>query len=1049
MSSPHVPLWCKSHYSFLEGASSPQELVEEARALGHSAIALTDRDGVYGIVRAHVAAKEAGIRLIVGSEVTLDDESTIVLLARNIQGYQRLCRLISRGRLRSPKGSSRVSLEEVATHAQGLIALWGGSQSRLVRPDLPSSKVHTLKEAFGERLYAMVARHRRAEETREEAQLRSYAARFGLPLVAATEVLYHRPERRDLQDVMTCIRARCTLAEAGARTRPNAEFGLRSAVDFEALFADNLAWVEQTAAIAEACSFSLDDLRYVYPAEGSPSGLTPDEWLRELTYQGARRRYPQGIPPAVETQLEKELALIQELDYGGYFLTMRELVDFCERNEILCQGRGSAANSALCYCLGITAVDPAQMDLLFERFLSRERAEPPDIDLDIAHHRREEVIQYMYERFGRDRAAMVANVIRYRGRSAFRDVASAFGVPLTTIDRVSKLLSHGRSLREDALSDGGMSLEHPSTQHILRLSRELIDAPRHLSIHPGGFIIGQGPVHELVPIENATMEQRTVIQWDKYDVEELGLFKIDLLGLGALTHLDDAFGMVRASYGHDWCMARIPRHDEKTWAMLERAETVGVFQIESRAQMAMLPRLRPRDFYDLVIQISIVRPGPITGGMVHPYLRRRNQEEPVTWPHPTLRSVLQRTLGVPLFQEQVMKLAIVAADYTPGEADQLRRDMGAWRQNGRIEAHRDRLIERMSQKGIALEFAERVFNQIRGFGEYGFPESHAASFALIAWASSWMRAHYMEAFTAALLNAQPMGFYSASTILNDARHQGVEIRPIDARASAWFSTLEPSSERCDSPPMVSPPTRVKSAIRLGFHQVKGLRRGDIEALLRARAEAPFASLEDLLVRSDLREDAALKLAKAGAFEALIPNRRDAIWALRRYKRSTPLPLFEGLDEDARNDAPSEAFAELSDADRLRWDYEETGASADAHILEPLRPALQSAGFPDAAKVQTLRDGARVRYAGVVICRQRPQTASGVTFMTLEDETGIVNVVIWRDTWEKNATFLKTHSLIAVSGRLQVQGRVVHLVGERFWAPELGIQTPKIRSYDFR
>ena len=707
--------------------------------------------------------------------------STLVLLAANRTGYANLCRLITAGRLRRPKGESRVTWPEVCERAEGLIALWGGQRSLLVRDAAPRTVAGPLREAFGDRLYALAARHRRAEEVRREACLRRHAGRAGLPLVAATEVLYHTPARRDLQDVLTCIRHGVTLATAGRLIGPNAEHDLKSPQRMAQLFADEPVLVERTREVASRCTFNLSEIRYRYPAERLPDGKTSSAWLRELTLRGARERFGgnDGVPPAIREQIDRELALIDELDYGGYFLTMWEIVRFCRQEGILCQGRGSAANSVVCYCLGITAVDPTRVELLFERFLSRERHEPPDIDLDIMHARREEVIQHVYRQYGRDRAAMVANVVRYRGRSAVREVGKALGLSETAIDRLARLLSHYGPLDAAGLTHAGLDPDSPIHGHLFRLCEQIQDCPRHLSIHPGGFLLGHEPVHDLVPIENATMPDRTVIQWDKDDLEDLGLFKVDLLGLGALTQLDLGFRLLDRHYGRALSLDRIPPDDPRTYDRICRADTVGVFQIESRAQMAMLPRLRPRKYYDLVIEVSIVRPGPISGGMVHPYLRRRNGEEKVVYPHPCLEPVLKKTLGVPLFQEQVMKLAMVAADYTPGEADQLRRDMAAWRRSGRIERHRDRLVSRMLAKGIAREFAERVFDQIRGFGEYGFPESHAASFALIAYATSWLRCHYPDVFTCSLLNAQPMGFYTPATIVDDAIRHGVEVRPVD------------------------------------------------------------------------------------------------------------------------------------------------------------------------------------------------------------------------------------------------------------------------------
>lgn len=1041
-SKTYVPLWTKSHYSFLEGASSPEEYIDACHAHGITSVVLSDRDGVYGIVRAHQRAKALGIRLIVGSEITLEDQSTIVLLAQNLHGYRNLCRLISHGRLRSPKGSSSVSWESLYEHAEGLTALWGGDRSALVRPHIRDTRISSLKEAFDGRLHAMVTRHFLDSDPANEHQTRRLAARFELPLVAATEVLYHTPTRRDLQDVMTCIRHCCTLRTADGRTRPNHSYSLLSPAEFQARFQDAPELIEATRAVADSCDFSLDALRYVYPAEGGPDGSTPDEWLRRLTFEGAERRYPEGIPDNVRAQLNKELQLIEELDYGGYFLTMRELIEFCESRGILCQGRGSAANSAVCYCLGITAVDPVRMDLLFERFLSRERQEPPDIDLDIAHQRREEVIQHMYTRYGRERAAMVANMIRYRPRSTVRDVGKVFEIADDAIDRLSKVLSHGGEITAQQFEDAGLCMQTPTHQHFLRISNELLDAPRHLSIHPGGFIIGKDPIAHLVPIENATMEDRTVIQWDKYDVEAMGLFKLDLLGLGALTHVDASLKLIAKHHDEKYTMATIPSHCVSTFEMISRADTIGLFQIESRAQMSMLPRLRPREFYDLVVQISLVRPGPITGGMVHPYLKRRAGEEAITYPHPSLKPVLERTLGIPIFQEQVMKLAVIAADYTPGEADQLRRDMGAWRSHGRLERHRSRFIGRMVSKGIELQFAERVFGQIQGFGEYGFPESHAASFALIAWATAWIRHHYLDAFVCALLNAQPMGFYSASTLIQDARRSGLTILPIDIRYSDWENTLEPPSSKAEGAQDVAG----LCAVRLGFRQIQGFRGEDAQHILNARQHALFSSLRDVLARVHISEASLLRLAKAGVFDGIDVSRRDAIWAIRHSKRQETLPLFP--EEKKENDAPSQGFSPLSAVEQVHWDHQHMHLSTQGHLLEPLRARLEHMGLPTAHEVSQKSDGHYVRYAGLIIVRQRPSTAAGVVFLTMEDETGFVNIVIWERVWEEFAMMIRTHAFLTVHGRVQRQHDVLHVIAKRFERPRVDVTLPASRSHDF-
>jgi error-prone DNA polymerase len=1023
----YVPLWLKTTFSFLEGASDPAEFVEETRRLGLPALAVTDRDGVAGVVRAHVAALETGTRLIVGSEFTVAGGSTVVLLAQDGGGYANLCRLATKGRLRSPKGTSEATWDEVASHAPGLVALARGPD------ELPA-----LKDAFADRLFALVARHRVAAEVRPEEILRRAAARCGAPVVAANEVLYHVPARRDLQDVMTCIRHGVTLATAGRLLRPNDGHALLSPFEMRRLFDDDPAALRRTLEIAERCTFSLAQIRYRYPTERLPDGTTSSQQLRRLTHEGAAVRYPDGVPDAVRAQIDRELQVIDALDYPGYFLTMHEIVRFCRERGILCQGRGSAANSAVCFCLGVTAVDPVRMDFLFERFLSMERAEPPDIDLDIEHDRREEAIQHVYAKYGRDKAAMVANVIRYRPRSALRDVGKALGIQETTLDRVSRLVSHhdcAAAVGDAAFSGAGLDPRAPVFRTLMRLVEEIQEAPRHLSIHPGGFLLGHEPVHDLVPIENATMEGRTVIQWDKDDVEALGLFKVDLLGLGTLTHIHKTLDLVRETRGVDLSLATIPAEDPATYEMICRADTVGVFQIESRAQMSMLPRLRPKTFYDLVVEVAIVRPGPISGGMVHPYLKRRTGEETVEYPHDCLKPVLAKTLGVPLFQEQVMKLAVVAADYTPGEADQLRRDMAAWKSTGKIERHRERLVSRMKARGIAPEFAERVYQQILGFGEYGFPESHAASFALLAYATAWLKCHHPAEFACALLNSLPMGFYSAATIVEDAKRHGVVVLPVDATTSGWDCSIETATTNAEQP---------SSSVRIGLRFARGLSPEEGERIVAARRERAFASLDDVARRTRLDRGAMARLAEAGAFEALGGrSRRGDLWSVlappQDARGRLPLDLAERGAE----------FASLDAFDTIGWDYRATHLSPRGHPLEPLRDRLRAQRLPDAAEVARTPHGRHVRYAGLVICRQRPGTASGVLFMTLEDETGFVNLVVWPRAFEAHSVLVRTASFLGVSGKVQNEKGVVHVIAESFWTPTIDASPPAPASHDFR
>jgi error-prone DNA polymerase len=1029
--SSYVPLWCKSNFSFLEGASHPDELIEEAYRLGLPALALTDRDGVYGIVRAHVKARELGLRLIVGSQVTVQEESLIILLAQDRHGYANLCRLLTTGRLRSEKGESAVTWDEIYHHAEGLIALWGGDQSLIVGEIDPNKVAVSLRDAFGDRLYGMITRHRREDEVVQEARLRERANRYGFPLVAANEIIYHTPARRQLQDVLTAIRYGIPVASCGRRLKANVEHALHSPYIFARLFADDPAAILRTQEIADRCRFSLAEIRYRYPSEHMPNGMTSADWLRHLTFEGAHERYGNEILADVVEQLEKELRIIETLDYPGYFLTMREIVEFCREKGILCQGRGSAANSVVCYCLGVTAVDPAKVNLLFERFISKERAEPPDVDLDIQHDRREEVIQHVYEKYGRDHAAMVANVIRYRSRSALRDVGKALGFSETSLDRAAKFLSSYDGVDPRTLRQMGFDTSKGLNKQLLELTNEILDFPRHLSIHPGGFLLGHEPVHDIVPIENGAMLDRTVIQWDKNDLDDLGLFKVDLLGLGGLTQLDLCFKLLRQHRAIEYSLATIPPDDSAVFSMICKSDTVGVFQIESRAQMAMLPRLKPKNFYDLVIEISIVRPGPITGGMVHPYLRRRSGKETEEYPHPSLEPVLKKTLGVPLFQEQVMRLAVVAADYTPGEADQLRRDMAAWHRTGRMERHRERLITRMQAKGIAPQFAERVFEQIRGFGEYGFPESHAASFALIAYATAWLKCHYPAEFTCALLNAQPMGFYASATIVEDGKRHHVIVQPVDVAVSEWDCTLEPCEESAGG-----------FAVRIGLRYVKGLGERDWESIAAARRAAPFASVGDFVRRTTLDEGVLGTLAEAGAFDAFNLARRRALWDVRRLARTRE----ESLSLQARESIP--LFDSLSAFEEVKWDYRTTSHSPRRHPLEPMRPSLNRQGLPAARTVASMKNGEKVHYAGLVICRQRPGTAGGVVFMTLEDETGFVNVVVWESVFQRYSVLAKTVSFLGITGTLQVEDNVVHLVAEKLWEPKVELKPTGAPSRDF-
>ena len=1022
----YVPLWVKSNHSFLEGASFPEELVESAYALGLPTIAITDRDGVYGLVRAHMRAKDLGIRIVTGAQLTIDIEGNphhVVALAQTRRGYADLCRALSLGHARCDKGASLVTAEDLE-QARDLFLLCATPEALRV--------LHASRGPSS--LFALCARHLTDCEKPREKALRAVAKELAVQAVGANEVLYHDKLRRPLQDVLACIRAGKVLSEAGHTTYANAEHDLKPVSELEGLFADDPACLRRTLDIAEQCDFSLDDIRYRYPEEHLPSGQTEQGWLRELTFRGARQRYQGKVPADVRIQIERELQIIRELDYGGYFLTMHEIVQYCRQKSILCQGRGSAANSAVCFCLGITAIDPVRMDLLFERFLSVERAEPPDIDLDIEHDRREEVIQHVYEKYGRRHAAMVANIIRYRIRSAVRDVGKVLGLSRTDLETATRLLRHRDDvLNPELLQEAGLEKDAPATHHLWSLASQILDFPRHLSIHPGGFLLGHRPVDEIVPIEPATMEARTVIQWDKYDVDNLALFKVDLLGLGALTCIHHAFDLLREYKDQNLEIATVPAEDEATYDMVSRGDTVGVFQIESRAQMAMLPRLQPRTFYDLVIEVAIVRPGPIQGDMVHPYLRRRKGEEAILYPHPRLERILKKTLGVPIFQEQVMRLAVEAAGYTPGEADQLRRDMAAWRKSGRIEKHRTRMIPRMLSQGIPEEFAERVFSQIRGFGEYGFPESHAASFALLAYVTAWLRCHHHEAFTCAILNAQPMGFYSPATLVEDAKRHDVKVLPIDINKSSWDCTLEAQSPLDDARHRLY-------GVRMGLRYVKGL--GAVERERIESAESPHPNLVTFVRQTRLNKKALHALAQAGAFECFGLNRRDAIWQVRSLSRfaQDSLPLEPASSQIS--------FASLATDDQVIWDYRSSHHSTRGHPMRGLRHALRLRGIYEARRVHDCTHGDELQYVGMVICRQRPGTASGVTFFTLEDETGFVNVVVWKQVFDRHAVIAKTAALLGVTGEIQKADGVIHLIAKSLWAPDISLAEQTHRSRDF-
>jgi error-prone DNA polymerase len=968
----YAELHCLSNFSFLRGASHPEEFVSRAQALGYRALALTDECSLAGAVRAHQQAKECGLPLILGTEI-LAEGVKLVLLAVDRRSYGAISSLITTGRRRSKKGAYSLKLSDVeSVSGTGALMLW--------IPGQDPAPAAWIAERFHGHAWIGTELHCGPNDRARMAFLKNISRKSMLPLVASGDVHMHVRSRRRLQDVLTAVRLGRPVAQCGQALFPNAERHLRLRMRLAQLYPTEL--LAETLVIAERCSFSLDCLKYEYPAELVPEDHTPASWLRMLAEHGLRRRFPAGAPAKVAELMEHELRLIAELGYEPFFLTVHDVVRYARDQEILCQGRGSAANSVVCYALGITEVDPARMNMLFERFVSRERNEPPDIDVDFEHQRREEVIQYVYRKYSRERAALAATVICYRPKSAVRDVGKALGLPLDEVDRLAKGLTFW---------DTRSALPGCLDGQFLELVQTLVGFPRHLSQHVGGFVISRGPLAQLVPIENAAMPDRSVIQWDKDDLEALGLLKVDVLALGMLSAIRRALQFINLP------IHEVPPEDPAVYRMIQKADTVGVFQIESRAQMSMLPRLRPQNFYDLVIEVAIVRPGPIQGGMVHPYLRRRRGLEPVAYPSPEVEAVLKRTLGVPIFQEQVMELAMVAAGFTPGEADRLRRSMAAWKRSGGLEPFEERLKTGMRRNGYSEAFADSIYRQILGFGEYGFPESHSASFALLVYVSSWIKCHYPAAFCAALLNSQPMGFYAPAQLVQDARRHGVEVRPPDVQLSEWDCTLE------------------GGAVRLGLRMVSGLAEGEGRRIAAGR---PYRSIHDLkLNKGDLR-----CLAAAGALESLAGHRRLARWVAAGAVQRAP------LDIPAHECVP--ALEAPPEGEEIVADYASLGLTLGRHPLALLRKRLDKMRLLKAEELKSRPHGAPARVAGLVTCRQRPDTASGVIFVTLEDETGCMNIVVWRDLLKRQRRELLGARLMGVAGVVERDGEVVHLVAQR-------------------
>jgi error-prone DNA polymerase len=1052
--SPYIELGVTSPFSFLRGASNASELVTSALLLGYDAIGIADRNTLAGVVRMHSACKVLGIRPLIGCRLDLTDAPSLLAYPIDRDGYGRLSRLLSRGKMRAEKGECKLSLADVAEHAEGIAFIaWPETDLDLFETELPR-----LRNALASLRHVAASWLYRGDDAARIERLSRLTKKHGCTILATNDVHYATPDRRPLQDVVTCIREKVTIAKAGYLLEPNAERHLKSPAEMMRLLERWPHAIAATREFADSLHFSLDELKYEYPRETVPEGRTPQQYLGHLTWEGAKKHWRDGIPEKIEKQLHHELNLIERLDFARYFLTVRDIVAFANSENILCQGRGSAANSAVCYCLGITGVDPATSELLFERFISEERKEPPDIDVDFEHERREEVIQHIYDKYGRDRAGIAATVIHYRPRSAIREVGKVMGLSEDVCGALaSTIWGHmDAELEEDRANDAGLGLSDPHFRRTVKLAEQLVGMPRHLSQHVGGFILTERPLTETVPIGNGAMDDRTFIEWDKDDIDDLGILKIDVLALGMLTCIRKCFDLIEQHHGERWELATVPQEVPEVYDMLCRGDSLGVFQVESRAQMNMLPRLKPRCFYDLVIEVAIVRPGPIQGDMVHPYLKRRSNKEPVTFPcpHPEhgpadeLERILGRTLGVPIFQEQAMKIAIDAAKFTPAEANQLRKAMATFRSKGKIETLEQMMVGRMVERGYDLDFAQRCFDQIKGFGEYGFPESHAASFAHLVYVSSWLKWKYPAAFAAALLNSQPMGFYAPAQIVRDAREHGVEVREVDVNCSDWDCTLEPTSVRPERSakrvvegrlapaPEHRPSTALRTnevghvALRLGLRQVDGLQREAADWLV---ARRPYQTVEDLRSRGGVPVHAIQRLAAADAFRSMGLDRRAALWDSRALKQVPDLPLF--VYAEARDEGVEEEPAQLPAmplSEHVVNDYQTIRLSLKAHPMEFLREHYVSKKFIAADQLKSLRNGKGLSIAGLVLIRQRPGSSKGVVFITIEDETGIANLVIWPDLFEKQRKIVMGARLMTVHGIVQrdEDDNVIHVVARR-------------------
>ncbi|MBD9507946.1 error-prone DNA polymerase [Ensifer sp. ENS07] len=1012
-----------THFSFLRGASSAEELFSRAAELGIEALGVVDRNSLAGIVRAWEAAKTTGVRLVVGCRLDLVDGMSILVYPTDRPAYSRLTRLLSLGKSRGGKGKCILDVADVEAYSEGLIAVLVPDEA----DDVYAQQLRKVGAIFGDRSYVSLCLRRRPNDRLRLHNLSNIAFRHKVKTVVTNDVLFHDPCRRQLQDIVTCIRNRTTIDDVGYDRERHADRFLKPPEEMHRLFPEYPEALARTREIVSRCKFDMSELQYQYPEEAIVPGLDAQQSLTKFTWEGAADRYPEGIPYKVRKAILHELELIRIMKYAPYFLTVYSIVRFARSKDILCQGRGSAANSAVCYCLGITSINPETGDLLFERFVSMERNEPPDIDVDFEHARREEVIQWIYETYGRSRSALCSTVTRYRAKGALRDVGKALGLPEDLIGQLSSGIWgwSQEGVGEKQLRENNMNASDYRLRLALELAGQLMGAPRHLGQHPGGFVLTQDRLDDLVPIEPAAMDDRQVVEWDKDDIEALKFMKVDVLALGMLSCMARSFELLADHKALPMGLADIPQEDQRTYAMIRRADTLGTFQIESRAQMAMLPRLKPRTFYDLVVQVAIVRPGPIQGDMVHPYLRRREGKEKVEYPTPELEAVLGKTLGVPLFQESAMKVAMTCAGFTAGEADQLRRAMATFKFTGGVSKFKDKLVHGMVANGYAPDFAERTFAQLEGFGSYGFPESHAASFALIAYASSWVKCHHPDVFCTALINSQPMGFYSVAQIVTDARNHGVEVRPVCINASRWDCTMEKIGNTD------------RFAVRLGMRIVKGLPQNEAARIVLARADQPFESADDMWRRSGVPTASLVKLAEADAFlPSLNLERRQALWDIKAL-RDEPLELWAAAAErEARTvseiQEPEVTLKSMAEGREVVEDYSHTGLTLRAHPMSFLRQDLQAKRIVTCAEAMGERDGRWLWTAGLVLVRQRPGSAKGVMFLTLEDETGIVNAVVWPSLFERQRRILMTASMLGIHGKIQREGEVVHLVAQRLF-----------------